>query len=223
MDTLIELRDVAKTYLLGESRVPALRSVSLRLGAGEFAAVTGPSGSGKSTLLHLCGLLDSADGGSYRLAGQDAAGLSGRARTLLRREKIGFIFQGFHLVPVMTAFENVEYPLFLLGLPARGRRERAERMLDRVGLTEFRDHRPDRLSGGQRQRVAVARALVKEPLLVLADEPTANLDTDTATRVIDLMEELCEDLGSTFLIATHDGRMAERCRRVIRLVDGRVS
>ena len=217
---LIRLDQVSKTYLMGAARVPALREVTLSIEAGEFTALTGPSGSGKSTLLNVCGLIDQPDSGSISIDGRATRQLSQKELTLIRREKIGFIFQGFNLVPVMTAFENVEYPLFLAGNAATDRRQRVREVLSRVGLSELAQRRPDELSGGQRQRVAIARALVKEPRLVVADEPTANLDSATATQIIDLMHELGRSNGTTFLIATHDARVTSRCDRSIVLTDG---
>jgi len=217
---LIHLDQVSKTYLMGAARVPALREVTLSIEAGEFTALTGPSGSGKSTLLNVCGLIDQPDAGSISIDGRATGQLSQKELTLIRREKIGFIFQGFNLVPVMTAFENVEYPLFLAGNAATDRRERVREVLSRVGLSELAQRRPDELSGGQRQRVAIARALVKQPRLVVADEPTANLDSATATQIIDLMHELGRSNGTTFLIATHDARVTSRCDRSIVLTDG---
>ena len=217
----IALSGIVKHYRVGESDVPALGGVDLAVPAGAFEAVRGPSGSGKSTLLNICGLVDSFDGGQYRLAGEDVGSLDERARTLLRRRAIGFIFQSYNLVPVMTVAENVGYPLQLLGLPETERRDRVAAMLDQVGLGGLAERRPDQLSGGQRQRVAVARALVKAPTLVIADEPTANLDSVTAARIVDLMRELGGRLKTTFLIATHDERMSAHCDRVHELRDGR--
>ena len=220
MFKLLELKDICKSYHLGSTVVVALKQVDLDVWEGEFTALKGPSGSGKSTLLNLCGLLDQADAGRYQLGDVEINHQTQRRLTNLRRELIGFIFQGFNLVPVMTVFENVEYPLLLAGVSLKQRRSAVNDMLARVGLTEFHRHRPDQLSGGQRQRVAVARALVKQPRLVIADEPTANLDGDTAGKVIDLMHEMARESQCTFLIATHDERMALRCDRVVHLIDG---
>jgi putative ABC transport system ATP-binding protein len=187
---------------------------------GELVALTGPSGSGKSTLLNLCGLIDSPDEGRREMGGRDLDGLSEAQLTELRRRQLGFVFQSYNLVPVMTAYENVEYPLLLLDLPAAERRARVCDALARVGLAGFERRLPDALSGGQRQRVAVARALVKAPALVIADEPTANLDSATAAQIVDLLHELARERGAAVLVATHDPRMAGRCDRVLPMVDG---
>ncbi len=219
---VLALRGVHKSYRLGQHTVSALRGVDLDLHPGEMLALTGPSGSGKSTLLNLAGLIDQADEGDVRLLGQPVRALSTSALTLLRRDAIGFIFQGFNLVPVMTVADNVDYPLFLAGVPAPERRERVAQALQSVGLHEHAHHRPDALSGGQRQRVAVARALVKSPRLVIADEPTASLDSRTADQVLDLMRERGHAQGAAFLIATHDSRLLGRCDRVVALLDGRI-
>ncbi len=219
---VVRLRDVAKNYVSGGSTVQALRGVSIEVGAGELVALTGPSGSGKSTLLNLCGLIDAPDRGTREIAGQAIDGLDETQLTRLRRDKIGFVFQGFNLVPVMTAHDNVEYPLLLLGTPAKERGRRAEEALERVGLAGFGDRLPDALSGGQRQRVAIARALVKSPVLVIADEPTGNLDSATAAQIVDLLRELTHERGAAAVVATHDDRMTRYCDRVVRLVDGAI-
>ena len=220
--TTVRLMDLKKRYRVGDDWAEALKGVSLTAAAGEMVALTGPSGSGKSTLLNLTGLIDTPDAGTREIAGQAVDGLDDAALTHLRREQVGFIFQGFNLVPVMTVAENVDYPLFLANVPAAERRERVRAMLQAVGLHEHAAHRPDALSGGQRQRVAIARALVKRPALVIADEPTASLDTLTATQVVDLMREQGHAHGAAFLIATHDARMLDRCDRAIHLQDGRI-
>ncbi|OFX20850.1 MAG: ABC transporter [Anaeromyxobacter sp. RBG_16_69_14] len=217
---MLLLEGVAKSYRTGQVTVPALRGVSLDVGLGEFVALTGPSGSGKSTLLHICGLIDAPDAGRYELLGRDTGRLSPRELAVVRREKLGFIFQGFNLVPVLTALENVEVPLLLAGAPRAERAARARAAIEAVGLRGLERRRPDELSGGQRQRVAIARALVGQPKLVLADEPTANLDGATAAQVIDLMRELGRTRDVTFIVATHDGRMAAHCDRVVALKDG---
>ena len=202
--------------------MPALQGVDLDIQPGEMLALTGPSGSGKSTLLHLAGLIDRPDAGSITFDGQRVETLPERALTTLRRDAIGFIFQSFNLVPVMTVADNVDYPLFLANRPSAERRERVRAALAAVGLSEHAQHRPDALSGGQRQRVAIARALVKRPRLVIADEPTASLDSHTAEQVLDLMRERCHAEGAACLIATHDERAVRRCDRVITLCDGRI-
>ncbi len=216
----IALSGIVKHYRMGDEDIPALRGIDLAVPSGTFAAVRGPSGSGKSTLLNICGLIDAPDAGRYLLAGEDVGGLDEDARTMIRRRSIGFVFQSYNLVPVMSVRDNVEYPLLLLGLPAGERRGRVDEILDQVGLAGLADRRPDQLSGGQRQRVAIARALVKSPTLVIADEPTANLDTATAAQVIDLMKALGHRHGATFLIATHDDRMTAHCDSVHAITDG---
>jgi putative ABC transport system ATP-binding protein len=220
MSALLTLSAISKTYQLGNNKIKALKQVNLVVKKGEFTALQGPSGSGKSTLLNICGLLDHFDEGTYHFEDNDISTFTKQQLTLKRRENLGFVFQGFNLIPVMTVFENVEYPLLLAGVASRQRRERTLAVLEQVGLAEFVSHLPDKLSGGQRQRVAIARALVKKPPLVIADEPTANLDSDTARHVIDLMHTLGRDYGTTFLIATHDERMAARCDRTLQLTDG---
>ena len=221
-EPVVELRAARKTYRLGQHVIPALQGVDLAVQRGELLALTGPSGSGKSTILNLCGLIDSADSGEVLLAGRAVGGLDEMQRTLLRRDALGFVFQNFNLVPVMTVAENVDFPLFIAGVAAPERRERVAEQLRAVGLQDHAAHRPDALSGGQRQRVAIARALVKRPRLVIADEPTASLDSQTADQVMALMRERCRAEGAAFVIATHDPRLARRCDRVLRLLDGRL-
>lgn len=217
-----ELRGVRKTYRLGSHVIPALQGVDLQVQRGELLALTGPSGSGKSTILNLCGLIDTADEGEVVLGGVTANGMNEDQRTLLRRDALGFVFQNFNLVPVMTVAENVDYPLFLAGVPAAERKARVRAQLEAVGLQDHAQHRPDALSGGQRQRVAIARALIKRPRLVIADEPTASLDSATADQVLELMRERCHAEGAAFVIATHDSRLTSRCDRVLALLDGRL-
>ena len=219
---LFSARAAVKRYELGETTVAALAGVDLDIGAGEFVAIAGPSGSGKSTLLHLLGALDTPDAGSVAIEGRDLATLSERERTLLRRRRLGFVFQSFHLVPVLSALENVEYPLWIDEVPAARRRERARAMLAAVGLEHRLDHRPDRLSGGERQRVAIARALVHQPAAVLADEPTGNLDSTNGAAIFDLMLAIRRDLGTTFVLATHDPALMARSPRRVELRDGRL-
>jgi putative ABC transport system ATP-binding protein len=216
----LSVTGVHKTYHLGAHVVQALRGVDLALAPGEMLALTGPSGSGKSTLLNLAGLIALPDAGRIELRGRDVSAIGEAEATRLRRDAIGFVFQAFNLVPVMTVAENVDYPLMLAGLPARERRTRVGDMLAAVGLADHAGHRPDALSGGQRQRVAIARALVKRPTLVIADEPTASLDSATASQVLDLMREQGHAHGAAFLIATHDARLLARCDRSVALRDG---
>jgi putative ABC transport system ATP-binding protein len=221
-NAVIELHGVHKTYRLGQHVIAALQGVDLQVQRGELLALTGPSGSGKSTILNLCGLIDTPDSGQIVLGGMNLVGLDEIGRTLMRRDALGFVFQSFNLVPVMTVAENVDYPLFIAGVPAAQRRERVAAQLAAVGLAEHAEHRPDALSGGQRQRVAIARALVKRPRLVIADEPTASLDSHTADQVLELMRERCHAEGAAFVIATHDSRLTSRCDRVLALLDGRL-
>jgi putative ABC transport system ATP-binding protein len=216
----IALSGIVKHYRMGDEDIPALRGIDLEIPSGAFMAVRGPSGSGKSTLLNICGLIDAFDAGQYLLAGEDVGGLDDTARTMIRRRRIGFVFQSYNLVPVMSVRDNVEYPLLLAGVPTAERRARVDEILGQVGLAGLADRRPDQLSGGQRQRVAIARALVKSPTLVIADEPTANLDTATASHVIDLMKSLGQRHGTTFVIATHDDRMTAHCDAVHAMTDG---
>lgn len=219
---VIALHGLHKTYRLGAHVVPALRGIDLAVQPGELLALTGPSGSGKSTILNMCGLIDTPDSGEIVLGGVSVTGVDEIQRTLLRRDAIGFVFQSFNLVPVMTVAENVDYPLFLAGVPAAQRKQRVAKQLEALGLQEHADHLPDALSGGQRQRVAIARALVKRPRLVIADEPTASLDSATAEQMLSLMRELGHAEGAAFVIATHDSRLTQRCDRVLNLLDGRL-
>ncbi len=219
---VIALQGVHKTYRLGQHVIPALQGVDLTVQRGELLALTGPSGSGKSTILNVCGLIDRPDAGTVTLGAQEIGELDEDQRTRLPRESLGFVFQSFNLVPVMTVAENVDYPLFLAGVPANERRERVAAQLAAVGLQDHANHRPDALSGGQRQRVAIARALIKRPRLVIADEPTASLDSHTADQVLDLMRERGHAEGAAFVIATHDSRLTNRCDRVVALLDGRI-
>ncbi|WP_371865975.1 ABC transporter ATP-binding protein [Duganella qianjiadongensis] len=217
---LLALRGVRKSYTLGSDTIHALRGIDLDIARGEIAAITGPSGSGKSTLLNLCGLLDSADAGEVRYDGATVAAHNEQERTALRRQTIGFVFQSFNLVPVMSAHDNVDFPLYLLGISSSERQRRVAAALDAVGLGAFGQHRPDQLSGGQRQRVAIARAIVKNPRLVIADEPSANLDAVTAAQIVALMQQLAHEQGTTFLVATHDERLLAHCDRALNLDDG---
>jgi putative ABC transport system ATP-binding protein len=220
--SIIELRDVSKSYHIGEIETRALDGVSLAIEAGEFTALVGPSGSGKTTMLQIIGCLDKPDRGSVLINGQDVTRLNANRRADLRREVIGFIFQFFALVPVLDAYENVELPLLLNGVGAKERRTRALEMLDAVGLSDRVHHRPDQLSGGQQQRVAIARALAPRPLMVLADEPTANLDTANGEQAMEIMKRLNEQTGTAFIFATHDPRVMSFARRTVKMLDGRI-
>jgi putative ABC transport system ATP-binding protein len=219
---LLDARSLTRTYRVGPTHVPAVRDVSLAIGAGEFVALKGPSGSGKTTLLNLLGLLDRPDSGSLVVDGREAEGLSENDRADFRRDRFGFVFQTFNLIPVLTAQENVEYPMALAKAPAAERRSRSRDLLGAVGLAEKASVRPDLLSGGQRQRVAIARALANSPEVIFADEPTASLDSVTADEILDLMRELCDSRRVAFLFATHDPRVVSRARRVVSLHDGRI-
>lgn len=218
---MIDLAALSRTFQVGDQPVHALRDLTLQVGAGEYVAVMGPSGSGKSTLLNILGLLDRPDAGFYRLDGLETTTLREEARARLRRERIGFVFQSFHLISRLTAFENVELPLILSGIAPRERRPRVASMLDAVGLTPRSHHRPDQLSGGQRQRVAIARAMVMEPGLILADEPTGNLDQASGEEVIRTLEGL-NARGLTLVVVTHDPAISGRAHRRILMVDGAV-
>ena len=221
-NALVSVEEVTRKFPMDHSEVIALDNARLHVSAGEFLAIAGPSGSGKSTLLNLIGCIDKPTSGRIRIDGIDTTRLSPSAMTSLRREKIGFVFQTFNLIPVFTAIENVEFPLLLQGLNSTERRRRAAEALTSVGLSARAHQRPDLLSGGERQRIAVARAIVHRPALVLADEPTANLDTRNATQLIDLMRDLNQRLGLTFIFSTHDQRLLEHTPRIVRLTDGQV-
>ena len=221
--SFITLQDVHKTYRLGETLVPALRGASLELRRGEFTALVGPSGSGKSTLLNMVGCIDEPDRGAVFVEGRDVAHLSDDERSRLRNEKIGFIFQSFNLIPVLDVYENVELPLLINDrIPPGERRDRVMQAIRDVELETFAPQLPDKLSGGQRQRVAIARALVTSPLLVLADEPTANLDSGTTHRIIDLMLALNDARGVTFFFSTHDEKLMSRVARIVHISDGAI-
>jgi putative ABC transport system ATP-binding protein len=221
--SVIELQDVTRVYRIGEVETRALRGVTLTVEDGEFTAIVGPSGSGKTTLLQLLGCLDRPTNGTVRLEGQDVSQLNANQRADLRKGTIGFVFQFFALIPGLTAYENVELPLLLMGKSGKERKERVTELLAAVGLSDRAHHRPDQMSGGEQQRVAIARALATHPLLVLADEPTANLDTENGRQVMEIMQRLNEETGTTFLFATHDPRVIPFARRVVTLRDGKVS
>ncbi|GAB2897043.1 ABC transporter ATP-binding protein [Microbulbifer echini] len=216
---MLQLTHIEKTYKTGEIEHQALRDVNLAIRPGNMVALCGPSGSGKSTLLNICGLLDQDYSGAVHFAGELMTRNYQQAMKI-RRTQMGFIFQKFNLVPVMSAFENVAYPLQLNGVASAEVKQRVIQMLDHVGLVEFARYRPDRLSGGQQQRVAIARALVHRPKLVIADEPTASLDSVTAQQIIELMKHLGSEQKTTFIVASHDDRMTRRCDRVMNLQDG---
>jgi len=218
---MIELRDSSRHFQVGEQLVKALDSVSLSIGDGEYVSIMGPSGSGKSTLLNVIGLLDRPSGGQYLLDGRETTSLDDDELAHVRAHKIGFIFQSFHLVPRLTAFENVELPMVLASLLPAERRRRAEAMLASLNLMDRAHHRPDQLSGGQRQRVAIARAMVMEPTVLLADEPTGNLDHVSGAEVLAALESL-NARGITLLVVTHDDEVAARARRHVRMRDGRI-
>jgi putative ABC transport system ATP-binding protein len=219
---MIRLERIRRTFPVGDEEVHALRDVSLAIDHGEYVSIMGPSGSGKSTLLNIVGLLDRPSDGSYHLDGEDVTGLSEEQQSRVRREKIGFVFQFFHLVPYLTAAENVELPMMLAGWAPAERRPRVEEALGGIGLADRMDHRPDQLSGGQRQRVAIARATVMSPGLLLADEPTGNLDRRSGEEVMRILEEL-NRRGITLVVVTHDSEVAGRARRCVRMLDGRIA
>ena len=230
MEEIVSVEAVSRSFPLdnrpanhpAHSYVSALTHASLRVNAGEFLAIAGPSGSGKTTLLNLIGCIDQPTTGRILMDGVDTSQLKPAGMSKLRREKLGFVFQTFNLIPVFTAAENVEYPLLIQGVDSRERSERVADALSSVGLSARANQRPDLLSGGERQRVAVARAIVGRPALVLADEPTANLDTQNATQLIDLMHGLNRRLGLTFIFSTHDARLLEHTERIVRLCDGKI-
>ncbi len=223
MKKRLEFENICKTYSLGEVLIPALRDVNLSIAEGEFVAISGPSGSGKTTLLNLIGLIDKPTSGTIRFE-ENIISYNGSSKLhRLRQARIGFIFQSFNLIPVLNAFENVEYPLLLTTVSAQQRKKRVEEMLDEVGLLSLRAHKPRELSGGQRQRVAIARALVHQPKIVLADEPSANLDTQTAQDILQLMEKLNREENVSFIFSTHDPQIVKIAKRVVNIRDGRIS
>lgn len=219
---MISLNGIRKVFTVGDEEVYGLRDVDLAIETGEYVAVMGPSGSGKSTLLNIIGLLDRPDSGSYLLEGEDVTSLDDGRQAGLRRHKIGFIFQFFHLVPRMTAAENIELPMILAGLEARERKRRVQEAVAAFGLSNRAQHRPDQLSGGQRQRVAIARATIMQPLILLADEPTGNLDRVAGNEVIEILETL-NARNITLIMVTHDPELGRRARRQINMVDGRIN
>jgi putative ABC transport system ATP-binding protein len=220
---LIQTEELTKTYDLGAAKVVALRGVSLEIGEGEYVAIMGPSGSGKSTLMHILGCLDSPTGGRYSLAGREVSGIGGRALARVRNAEIGFVFQNFNLLPRIDLVANVGLPLvYHGGVSRRERRERAGQILDRVGLGHRLGHRPNELSGGERQRASIARALINDPRIILADEPTGNLDSATGREIMGLLDGLSRQ-GKTIILVTHDAGVAAHARRTIQIEDGRVA
>jgi putative ABC transport system ATP-binding protein len=219
---IIEVRDLYRTYQQGSLEVPALRGIDLDIEEGEFTVLMGPSGSGKTTLLNQIGALDIPDRGSIKVEGRELAGMSKGALAKLRLNRIGFVFQAYNLIPVLSAYENAEFVLLMQGMGAAERKKRVMETLRTVGLEGLENRRPTELSGGQQQRVAVARAIAGRPALVLADEPTANLDSATGYALIDTMKQLNEEQGVTFVFATHDPKVMEHARRIVRLVDGKI-
>jgi len=219
---VIDLTGICRTFTVGDQEVSALRDVDLAIDAGDYVSIMGPSGSGKSTLLNVLGLLDRPDAGTYRLEGHDVTSLDDAAQARVRRERIGFVFQFFHLVPYLTAEENVELPLVLSGVAPAERRERVAASLRDMGLANRSHHRPEQLSGGQRQRVAIARATVTRPAVLLADEPTGNLDRASGSDVIAILEGL-RGAGLTLIVVTHDAELGERAARRVRMSDGRIA
>ncbi len=218
----VETRDLKKVYQLGKVRVPALRGVTAKFFSGEMTVIMGPSGSGKTTLLNLIGTFDRPTGGKIYIDGQDLTAMGERELTRLRREKIGFVFQFYNLIPVLTAFENVELPMLISGKPKEERRKRTEELLGLVGLSHRAHHRPDELSGGEQQRVAIARALANRPSIVLADEPTGDLDTKTGREVVGALRKAAKEEGVAVIAVTHDPIVAERADRVLRIRDGKI-
>jgi putative ABC transport system ATP-binding protein len=219
---IIDLENATKVYSVGEVETRALNGVTMSIEEGEFTTLVGPSGSGKTTMLQLMGCLDKPSSGVVKIDGHDISQLNANQRADLRRERIGFIFQFFALVPVLTAYENVELPLLLNDVKSGERAKRVNELLESVGMADRADHRPDQMSGGEQQRVAIARALAPNPLLILADEPTANLDTANGTQAMDIMKRLNEETGKAFVFATHDPRVVSYARRVVKLRDGRI-
>jgi len=218
---VIRMRGIKKVYDTGKVKVEALKGIDLSVGGGEFLAVVGPSGSGKSTLMNLIGCLDTPTDGEYRLAGEDVSGLSRDELADIRNRRVGFVFQNFNLLPQISAFENVELPLLFGGVPVKKRREKVTELLDRVGLADRMEHKPTELSGGEMQRVAIARALAMDPDILLADEPTGNLDTSSGTDVMSIFSELSGQ-GRTLVVITHDRTLARRAGRVVEVRDGTI-
>ena len=222
MNTIIEMRDVTRVYRQGSIQVKALRGLDLVVNEGEFTAICGPSGSGKTTALNLIGALDKPTSGTVKVDGKDLSNLTMNQRSALRRDRIGFVFQAYNLLPVLSAYENAATILNLKGVSRKEQRSRVMGLLKEVGMEGMENRRPHELSGGQQQRVAIVRAIAAEPAVVLADEPTANVDSETADKLLDVMEKLNREHGVTFVFSTHDPRVMKRARRLVNLVDGRV-
>lgn len=222
MSEVIKTAKLEKVYEKGRNKVHALKDVNLSVDKGEYISVRGPSGLGKSTLLHMLGCLDKPTSGLIVVDGMDVTKLNGGTLSEIRRDKIGFIFQSYNLLPVLNAVENVELPMECAGVPKNERRKRAEHLLELVGLSDRANHRPDEMSGGEKQRVAIARALANQPAIILADEPTGNLDSKTGEHIVELLGNLNDELGTTIIIVTHDDRIASLAKRKIRLKDGKI-
>ncbi len=218
---MIDLQDIQRVFQVGDQQVHALRDINLHITPGEYVSIMGPSGSGKSTLLNIIGLLDRPDAGRYRLDGIDVTTLDDDSQARIRRDKIGFVFQDFHLVPRLSAAENIELPMILAGIDATERKRRVTHILARLGLQARAHHRPEQLSGGQRQRVAIARATIMQPAVLLADEPTGNLDRSSGHTITELLEQLNHD-GITLIVVTHDNELGRRARRRLRMIDGQI-
>lgn len=219
---IAQLEKVSRVYYQGKVEVKAVDNLDLQFKPGEFSALCGPSGSGKTTILNMIGALDVPTSGNVYLEGKDLRSMTGGELSSLRRDRVGFVFQAYNLVPVLTAYENAEFVLALQNVPENERRDRVMSVLKEVGMDQYAKRRPDELSGGQQQRIAIARAVVSNPAIVLADEPTANVDIDAANTILDLMEQLNEEMGITFLFSTHDQKVMNRARRLVKLRDGRL-
>ncbi len=223
MSEIVRTEKVEKVYQKGHNKVYALREISLNIAQGDYVSIRGPSGSGKSTLLHMLGCLDKPTAGQVIIDSVDVTVLNGIDLSKIRRDKIGFIFQSYNLLPILNAVENVELPMECKGVPKKERKEKAEHLIEMVGLSERKNHRPDELSGGEKQRVAIARALANEPAIILADEPTGNLDSETGERIVELLAKLNDELGTTIIVVTHDDRIASLAKRRICLRDGKIT
>ncbi len=222
MTTIVETKQVSKVYQLGKTQVKALSNIDFKVSSGDFMAIVGPSGSGKTTLLNLIGCLDKPSSGSVKISGEDVSNLKPDQLAEIRNRKIGFIFQTFNLIPVLTAYENIEFPLLLLNIPVEERKELINSVLEVTGIKKQANQRPEELSGGQRQRVAIARALVKKPDIIMADEPTANLDSDTGEKIIKLMMNISQQRQTTFVFSTHDQMIMQHATKLVHLHDGKL-